>query len=451
MKSNVFSKAGIVILGFLALLWLSGCASRQAETVKPVNPSKAGAAGSVIGKSPAEPLSGPSPILPDGSQADWWFVFKFNAKDFPGCDEKPTECRFGGYPVAYESGQQYVYASNLNPTLQKGTGCLGNSYTDPVSATFSQVYYSSTAVYYVIWNDQFYNQPIINGCNNACFAPWAHSKGMVAWDDNGNGFVMQVSTPSWPASGSKANPRISDGNTLGCVYDDDVYLSQHFFALKINKDDLIQVLKALQNAAVVTDPTNPQIVKNGGPDDVQLLVDVLGRQPGNNETSGQATIVKLSKGVQLISKPSSLNVPPWQMVSALMGGVFLQVASWYGDPNPIPSTTTSTTITCWDSNLGTPGSVEIAKLGHWDKYEFSLQEDANHAKFGASDNLFHYYAIFGDLNQQGALTFPKSASEPYCYASQNGRGGTFYVVEDQTLQQEVYSLISPLPAKAKAP
>jgi hypothetical protein len=449
MKSNVFRKTSIVVLCVISFLWLSGSSGYNAETAKQAVPSKAKAAGAAVGKAPAEPLSGPSPILPDGQQADWWFVFKFNAKDFPGCDSEQKTCRFGGYPVMYESGQQYVYASNLNRTLQKGTGCLGNSYTDPVSATFNQVYNSSTAVYYVIWNDQFYNQPIINGCNNACFAPWAHSKGMVAWDDNGNGFVMQVSTPSWPASGSKANPRVSDGNTLGCVYDDDVYLSQHFFALKISKDDLIQVLLALQNAAVVTDPTNPQIVKNGGPDDVMALVNVLGRQPGNNEIYRQATKVTLSKGVHLISKPSSLNVPPWQMVSALMGGVSLRVASWYGDPNPIPSTTIFTTISCWAPNLGTAGPVEIAKYGHWEKYAFSLQEDANHAKFGASDDPSRTYAIFGDMNQQGALTL--SEATPSCALSQNGRGGTFYVVDDPTLQASVLGLISPLPAKAAAP
>ena len=40
---------------------------------------------------------------------------------------------------------------------------------------------------------------------------------MLAWDDSGKGFVMQVSTPSWPGSGSEKRPRKNDGNTLGCV------------------------------------------------------------------------------------------------------------------------------------------------------------------------------------------------------------------------------------------
>ena len=84
---------------------------------------------------------------------------------------------------------------------------------------------------------------------------------MLAWNDAGEGVVMQVSTPSWPASGSKKFPRKSDGNTLGCVKDDDVEVSQHFFSLKLTKDDTVKVLQALENASVVTDPANPQIVQ----------------------------------------------------------------------------------------------------------------------------------------------------------------------------------------------
>src|SRR5947199_2640123 len=37
----------------------------------------------------------------------------------------------------------------------------------------------------------------------SCSSPWGHSKGVLAWNDAGEGFVMQVSTPSWPASGSE--------------------------------------------------------------------------------------------------------------------------------------------------------------------------------------------------------------------------------------------------------
>jgi len=116
---------------------------------------------------------------------------------------------------------------------------------------------------------------------------------MLVWDNTGNGFVMQVTTPSWPAAGSKKNPRTNDGNTLGCIDDDNVLVSQHFFALKLNKQDVVNVLRGLQNASVVTDPKNVQIVSNGGPSDVQALVNSLGTRSKSDDVI-QST---LSSGV----------------------------------------------------------------------------------------------------------------------------------------------------------
>src|ERR1700682_3615550 len=56
----------------------------------------------------------PTPLLEAGHPVDWWFVFKFNAKSFPGCggsaDER-RECLFGGEAQNYTFGQQFVYAS----------------------------------------------------------------------------------------------------------------------------------------------------------------------------------------------------------------------------------------------------------------------------------------------------------------------------------------------------
>ncbi len=45
------------------------------------------------------------------------------------------------------------------------------------------------------------------------------------------------------------------------------------------------------------------------------------------------------------------------------------------------------------------------------------------------------YVIFGDMNQQGAL------SEPDCDSSQNGRGGLFFVVPDAQLFNSVRDLL----------
>src|SRR5450432_3360190 len=84
-----------------------------------------------------------------------------------------------------------------------------------------------------------------------CGGPWAHSKGMVAWNDAGQGFLVQVTTPDWPGSGSPEHER-SRGNTLGCTKDNNVGYSQSFFALKLSNSDLKIVLKALAIASVAT-------------------------------------------------------------------------------------------------------------------------------------------------------------------------------------------------------
>jgi hypothetical protein len=392
--------------------------------------------------------SAPVPLLKAAHPVDWWFVFKFNAQLLPGCAMGASRaCPFGGTvqttPKYKLFSQQFAYASSEHDVLQLGSDCVGDTTTDPLGATFDAVYNGS--FHYVIWNDQFYDDPKIAGCSEECGAPWGHSKGMLAWDDAGDGLVIQVSTPSWPAAGSKNFPRKTDGNTLGCVKDNDIEVSQHFFSLKLNKDDVVKVLGALQNASVVTDPKNPQIVNNGGPADVQTLVASLGVR----SKSTTFTIDRLSGGVQLISKPSKLNVPPWQMVSAALGGVPLRVASWWDSPE-IYSTTEFTKLACWSTTLGPSGAVEIATTGHWNGKEFGLTggggPNFNHAKIGVSTAGPNHEAIFGDMNQQGDALVAGD-----CDSSQNGRGGLFYVVDDAGLFNSVKDLITGATAPTATP
>jgi hypothetical protein len=42
--------------------------------------------------------------------------------------------------------------------------------------------------------------------------------------------------------------------------------------------------------------------------------------------------------------------------------------------------------------------------------------------------------VFGDLNQQGALS-------DNCKSSQNGRGGMFYILDEKTLFESVSALL----------
>jgi hypothetical protein len=157
---------------------------------------------------------------------------------------------------------------------------------------------------------------------------------------------------------------------------------------------------------------------------------------------------ELSTGVTLISKPSALNVPPWQMVSSFLKGVSLRAATWWAEPE-IPSTTAATKMACWSNTLGPPGAVEIATTGQWAGQTIGLTgglgADRNHAKIGVSTSGAEHYAIFGDMNQQGTV------SGPNCESSQNGRGGLFYVVDNLDLSDSLASLIKGESAPAKAP
>ena len=392
----------------------------------------------------------PTPLLSKGGKAvDWWFAFKFNSqKTFSGCgaDTGKRVCSFGGTVQAKDPfGQQFAIASSSKGVLTEGKGCAGATASDPIGATFDQVYNGNFN--YVIWNDQFYGDPI-----RSRNAPWGHSKGVLAWNDAGEGFVMQVSTPSWPGSGTNRIKRKA-GNTLGCISSNNNLLaSQHFFALKLDKDALVKVLNALRLAGVVTDPTNLQIVRNGGPDDVQELVDRLGKLPpkvkldsnGNANSNDFYTTDKLSKDVTLIAKSSNLTAPPWQFVSAVLGGPAERAATWWLTPR-IYSTTKVSKVGClgpWvaakngDPMLPKPqGPVAIALTGNWKDHEIKLTATSNHAKIGVSTSGGHNYVIFGDLNQQGTL------SPPDCDKSQNGRGGLFFVLDDKTLADSVTDLI----------
>lgn len=386
----------------------------------------------------------PAPLLGQGQAAKWWFVFKLNAGKFPNCGspEAVRSCPFGGKVQPYAFGQQFLYASDADSALRQGGSCVGDGADDPVGATFAQIYDGD--YFYVVWNDQFYKDPPIAGCGDSCGSPWGHSKGILAWDAAGEGVVMQVSTPSWPGSGNHAYPRQHDGNTLGCVDDNDVKASQHFFSLKLNSSDVVNVLDALTNASVVTDPGNPQIVHNGGPDEISRRVAALGRR----SASATYTAVQLSSGVGLISKPSRLHVPPWQMVSAVLGGVPLRAATWWAVPK-IYSTADPAAPGCWDGTLGMPGAVEVALNGAWQGIPIGLEggpsPDRNHAKIGVSTGGVHALSIFGDMNQQGTRYGPK------CESSQNGRGGVFFVVEDATLNADITALIHGGTAPTVAP
>ncbi|WP_044563344.1 deoxyribonuclease II family protein [Azospirillum sp. B4] len=384
--------------------------------------------------------SAPGPVVSKDTLVDWWFAFKFNGREFPGCQvPAQRQCRFGG-TVSQDTpwGLRYAYASTTGATLREGGQCLGDTDDDPVGATFDLIY--NHDLHYVIWNDQLKGDPSLPACGENCDSPWGHAKGVVAWDDSGAGFVMQGTTPAWPVSGHPGLEVGVNGNTLGCTDDNNVKFSQHFFALRLTKDDLIMTLGAMANASVATAHVAPgdtkphQLVYNGGPADVQAAVTALGVKSKSREVK----LLRLSSGVRLISKPFLVHVPPWQLVSSKLGGVDLRIANWSEVKPRVGSSTRDTPITCWDDAQlpQKPGAVDIAITGNWDSREIGLKGGvSNHAKFGVTSAPESKLVIFGDMNQQGTL------SGVICDSSQNGRGGMFFVVEDLKLHDSVAALL----------
>jgi hypothetical protein len=395
----------------------------------------------------------PVPLVARGEPTDWWFAFKLNAGVFPSRDDPSRSCAFGGSVNRQgKFSQAYVFASQKSQKLAQGRGLIGTSDADPLGATFGQIYQGN--YHYLVWNDDFSDHPKIHGSGT-----WAHAKGIVAWNDQGEGVFLQVSTPSWPGSGSRLAPRpgiaatpghpavAGDDNTLGCIAKpNNLMFSQHFFALKLDHRDLVLVLNALANASVITESEKdgsgrllaPSLFNNGGPADVQ---DAAAKVGVRRSTSTVVTLDELSTGVRLISKPSALHAPPWQVVSATLGKVPLRAATWWGDRNIFYSTDEATVVGCWPAPLkpGSYGPVKLAVTGIWDHTPFSLmagrpnQPNGNHAKVGVSLDPARPYVIFGDMNQQGAL----SGDGKTCGSAQNGRGGLFFVVSNPVLWKSV--------------
>jgi len=65
----------------------------------------------------------------------------------------------------------------------------------------------------------------------------------------------------------------------------------------------------------------------------------------------------------------------------------------------------------------------------------------NHAKIGLSTDQSKPLCIFGDMNQQGALRANYAHAGQNMASSQNGRGGTFYVLKNQQLFDSLTQLL----------
>ena len=483
-----------------------------------------------IGSKDSENNFTPRPFIGSKDSVNWWFCFKFpfipDKNNYNFCDKKlPQSCLTGSFhgpdnlPQVfikenfqckwdinpYESSYspnslikekvnflkknntyyknqwslQYLIATDKEPKLKKGVGCLGMTNEDPLGSTFNQIYNNNCN--YLIYNDQFYSDPISGPDIVAFGTGYAHAKGMLAWDNNGDGIWLQVTTPNWPKCGSKKFATSWDGNTLGCGLDNNIEASQHFFCICINKIDVINILNGYIQTFIITDNSKPQLVyllKNC-PREIKKLVDQLqipefiktwdsscpknypkgSRKPPqinkkylNMNLQGVGNIFK---DIKVVFKPSKLRVPPWQYMSTMLNSVDIYSATWW-QPPAIPSTPRNIKPDCpdWQSFFGDklPGEVSIVKTGKWENIKFSLTaseiSNKNHAKFGVGkiDDI----CIFSDINQQGAVrcgsgiytcknTAPPE-SPTCCATGQNYRGGAWIILPNKILANSLREL-----------
>ena len=94
-------------------------------------------------------------------------------------------------------------------------------------------------------------------------------------------------------------------------------VSQHFFATVLTSSDTEAVLTALSTASVVTDPSNPQLVKlTNGPSSLASIARGLGKVATGKTPFVKTLDAQASGGaIKLLAKPSNLHVAPWQLVS----------------------------------------------------------------------------------------------------------------------------------------
>jgi hypothetical protein len=127
-------------------------------------------------------VDAPVPLLAKGKPVYWWFIYEFNSKPpFNLCGDTTgtRSCPFGG-KVRTKDGsnysQQFVFASSDKAKdagkLMQGKGCVGTIMTDPLGATFDEVYNGTP--FFLIWNDQFYGDPTVKACGSSgnCDSPW---------------------------------------------------------------------------------------------------------------------------------------------------------------------------------------------------------------------------------------------------------------------------------------
>ena len=341
-----------------------------------------------------------APLDGKGNPVDWWFLVKLPQ----GATSVCSGCASPACPSwqgSRSGGVCYWYADSNNPTLRfysdLGFDCLSGT-NNPVTQTLNQMKGRS----YIIWNDQG-SKTSKPGTYPDKGAPIAHSKGAAAFGGS-TGFIMNVSTPNFP------DP---DLYTLGCQEDDNVEVSQHFFAFSVNKSGMSSWAAAVANAQLSVISQNNWIFADT----------TVG---GHSTTANLLTLQNLP--VRLIVKGSKDFFIPWDYVTNSLGSS-VKALTWYASPTTPPIGTGSTMNCLYQSparfdvdvvrSLQTPdGSFSWCGQGE-------ASPTCNHAKIGVG--IGTGWVVAGSMNMQGNI------DSTGCESSQMGRGGDFYGFQSPSL------------------
>lgn len=358
----------------------------------------------------AKPCTNIMPRNGKGEAVDWFVVFKLpnhskNCHNGKGscadlcttceCSQPSENCDFWNTGKSASgdrsSGECYYYADSTHPELtyyaDLGYGCLSDS-SSPLSQTMAQL---TCADKWALWNDQ--------GVTKSCSAPYAHSKGAIAFSSTG-GFLLNTSTPHWPNA---------DGQPLGCQKTSNTEYAQHMFCFSLTPSDATQWLKSAPNAGLcITEssflPTKP--FHGGNTPDVLKLK------------------TKAGVPIQVIFKGTEDYYLPWSVVSGKLDGVNLKVASWTSDKTSGTSG--------WGDAPVFPGSGKLSQIVdvQTDKGCFPALYSFSHSKWGISDS--GDWVIMGSMNMQN---------------SQAKRGGDFYAFQNPTLWKSFNKIIQTVEAR----
>ena len=180
-----------------------------------------------------------------GTTADWWVALK------------------------YPDSRNYAYADTSSSALKNSTNTFASSSsTTALSATLSQLYQGLKTVSYVFYSDQPPTK------KREIEGDKAHSKGVLAVDDNGSGFWLIHSTPLFPKGPSSSSKfaymedsQVNNGQNFLCVTFNGWSAFQNIGAqlLTVRPDiyDSKLTSKATKSAANLKSLVDGQYVKTG--------------------------------------------------------------------------------------------------------------------------------------------------------------------------------------------